>query len=1016
MMPEFPPFRLDIVNECLWRHTDETEDERLLLTPKAFGVLRHLVEHAGQLVTHRELLDAVWPQTAIEPQALKRNIFELRRALDDPPKTPRFIETVPRRGYRFIARVGAAPVEIPASVTLPRGAYLVGRDTVLADLRQSLRTAGTGWRQIVFITGEAGIGKTALVEEFQRQAAGLDHPVSIACGQCLEGFGSREAFYPVLEAIAQLMRGPHGTRIVETLATQAPTWLVQFPAYLKREHRETLRQEILGATRDRMLREICEALEAIPFGGTLMLVFEDLHWGDYSTIDFISALARRRSAANIMVVATYRPIDASESHHPLTSLKRDLRAHQLCSEIALQPLGEPDIVQYLTGGRPAADLPAGLAELVHRHSEGNPLFMVAVLDHFTGRRLVEQENGAWRLRSPLARIDLEVPESLRQLIEDQIERLGDDEQRILEVASIAGQSFTPVLSAASANLGPDSTDHRCEELARRGLFIRFAGTQELPDGTITQRYEFLHALYQEVLYRRQAPAHRAMRHRTLAEQIEVTYASRLNEVASELAHHFEHGFDWQRAVAYLRRSAAVCARRYAPSEATITLQRALTLAANLPETSRGQAETEILETLAGMYLVTFDERTVDVYQSLQARAAQYGLTATEVQALVRVAYPMSWSAAHGALDVLERALRLNANERDPLTRARTRAACLVRRIWISGWNADDATECRTALAEIRRSGDPVVVALHVVECAFIDFCSSAYRTVREEVLAARTTLLEAPDDHFYPSYGTWMSEFHMPWSLLLLGEWGEALNELDAGIALARRNADPYREQTLHLYRAWLQLHAMDFHGVRETCASVLPAFSDARSTPWRRLCRVLAAGAEGALGSHESALASLRSVQRDMAQHMVIHDWYCRLILQSILTDVLLEKGDLARAREAGEEFLAITAATPERTWQALAWEANARVELASANLQRARECIDQGLSTMTGFETPLAAWRVHAAAAELWQRLGDTETAKHHRQLGRATVLRLANSLARDTSVHTRFLSTPAVSSLLV
>jgi len=152
------------------------------------------------------------------------------------------------------------------------------------------------------------------------------------------------------------------------------------------------------------------------------------------------------------------------------------------------------------------------------------------------------------------------------------------------------------------------------------------------------------------------------------------------------------------------------------------------------------------------------------------------------------------------------------------------------------------------------------------------------------------------------------------------------------------------------------------------------------------------------------------------MAQHMVIHDWYCRLILQSILTDVLLEKGDLARAREAGEEFLAITAATPERTWQALAWEANARVELASANLQRARECIDQGLSTMTGFETPLAAWRVHAAAAELWQRLGDTETAKHHRQLGRATVLRLANSLARDTSVHTRFLSTPAVSSLLV
>jgi DNA-binding winged helix-turn-helix (wHTH) protein len=101
MMPEFPPFRLDTVNQCLWRRTDEAQDERILLTPKAFGILSHLVDHAGQLVTHRELLDAVWPQTAIEPQALKRTIFELRRALDDPPKKPRFIETLPRRGYRF---------------------------------------------------------------------------------------------------------------------------------------------------------------------------------------------------------------------------------------------------------------------------------------------------------------------------------------------------------------------------------------------------------------------------------------------------------------------------------------------------------------------------------------------------------------------------------------------------------------------------------------------------------------------------------------------------------------------------------------------------------------------------------------------------------------------------------------------------------------------------------------------------------------------------------------------------
>jgi hypothetical protein len=217
-------------------------------------------------------------------------------------------------------------------------------------------------------------------------------------------------------------------------------------------------------------------------------------------------------------------------------------------------------------------------------------------------------------------------------------------------------------------------------------------------------------------------------------------------------------------------------------------------------------------------------------------------------------------------------------------------------------------------------------------------------------------------------------------------EWGEALNELEAGIALARRNGDPYREQTLYLYRAWLQLHAMDFIGVRDICASILPAFGDPRSTPWRRLCRVLAAGAEAGLGKHESALEDLLAVQRDMAQHAVIHDWYCRLVLQSVLTDLLLAKGDLVRAREAGEAFLAITGATAERTWQALAWEANARIALASLDPHRAQECIGEALSTMNGFEVPLAAWRVHATAAELSERLGDTETAKHHRELARS------------------------------
>jgi DNA-binding winged helix-turn-helix (wHTH) protein len=1016
-MKEFPPFRLDLVNQCLWRRTGTAEDERILLAPKAFAVLRHLVEHAGQLVTQRELLDAIWPDTFIEPQAIKSHIFDIRRALGDPPKRPRFIETRPRRGYRFIAKVEDSSLPTTAAQTPRPASRLVGRDRAIGELHQCLRSALGGERQVVFITGEPGIGKTALAEEFQRQAAARHRSVRVACGQCVEGFGSKEAFYPMLEALGQLCRGGGGSKVVEILAAQAPTWLVQFPALLKPEHRETLQRELLGATRERMLREIGEALETIASGGPLLLLFEDLHWVDYSTVDLISRLARGRAPANLMLIATYRPADLALSDHPLKSLKPDLLARQLCHEIALEPLGEAEIGQYLTGDAAGAELPEGLAALVHRQSEGNPLFMVVALDHLRERRLIERQDGAWQLRHPLAQIAMEIPESLRQMIEAQIEGLSPEEQRVLEVASIAGVSFTPFVSAPAANLDPQNFEERCEALARRRHMVRLAAAQELPSGTIAQRYDFLHALYREVLYRRQAPAPRAMLHRRLAERLEAVFAPQLNELAPELAHHFEQGSDWPRAVRYLRLAADMAAQgyAYAPREATANLQHALDLAGKLPDAERAAAETEILDTLAGMYVVSFDMRAVDTYEALRARAVDYGLIDVEVRALIGMAYPLSYSSARQCLDLLERALRLSSAQRDSLTRARTRASCLVRRIWAGGWNADDVEECRKALVEIRRDGDRMVTAWHSMECNFLDWASSEYRDARLTATESLAVLMEGRGDNQYLSYAYWRSQFTLPWSLLFLGEWGEALREIDAGIAMVEKNGDRYRGQTLYLYRAWVQLHAMDFAGVYEICESVLPKLGEPAWSPWRRFAHVIAGSAEVGRGNHERALEHLLMAKGEMDRHQVIHDWYCRMLLQSALTDLWLTRGDLPRARKEGEAFLAVACTTAERTWQAMAWEANARIALESPDLEHARRCISNALSAMDGFEVPLAAWRVHATAAELSERLGDMGAAEHHRELGRDTILTLATSLPPEHPLRRTFLSTPSVSKLL-
>jgi DNA-binding winged helix-turn-helix (wHTH) protein len=364
-LKEFPPFRLDIANQCLWRRQERGGDERILLTPKAFGVLRHLVEHAGRLVTHDELLDAVWPATHVQPQAIKKLILDIRSVLGDPAGKPLFIETLHRRGYRFIANVNDGPVADLAIVTQPQRGKLVGREHPLGELRDCLGKALRDQRQIVFISGEPGIGKTALADEFQRQAGAEAAGIRIARGQCIEGYGGKEAYYPMLEALGQLCRGSEGEALVQILVAQAPTWLVQFPALVKREQRETLQREILVATRERMLREIGDALETLAAENPLLLVFEDLQWVDYATVDLISALARRRVPAKLMLIATKRPLDVVNPEHPLKSLNDELLVHQLCQEVVLQPLEEAEVAEYLAAESSQASPPEGLAKLLY---------------------------------------------------------------------------------------------------------------------------------------------------------------------------------------------------------------------------------------------------------------------------------------------------------------------------------------------------------------------------------------------------------------------------------------------------------------------------------------------------------------------------------------------------------------------------------------------------------------------------------------------------------------------------
>jgi predicted ATPase len=232
----------------------------------------------------------------------------------------------------------------------------------------------------------------------------------------------------VLEALGRLCRAAEGQRLIALLAQHAPTWLTQMPALVSATELEALQPKTAGVTRERMLRELAEAVEVLTAEHPLVLWLEDLHWCDHSTLDWLSFLARRRERARILVIGSYRPVEVIVREHPLWTVKQDLHVHGQCEELALGLLSEAAVGEYLAqrfpsydcGGaerRPLADArdsvrTAGLprlAHVIHRRTDGNPLFMVTVVNALPTQEGRNSGTELWELQDDLEQAAATIP-------------------------------------------------------------------------------------------------------------------------------------------------------------------------------------------------------------------------------------------------------------------------------------------------------------------------------------------------------------------------------------------------------------------------------------------------------------------------------------------------------------------------------------------------------------------------------------------------------------------------------
>jgi DNA-binding winged helix-turn-helix (wHTH) protein/predicted ATPase len=955
----FSSFRLDLRGGQLTR-----AGAPIALRPKTWAVLVHLAARPGILVTKEELLDAIWPDVAVTPDTLTKSIGELRLALGDDSANPGFIATVHRRGFRFIA----APSEAAASDAAPPVWHagdagvrpFVGRTAEIRQLAERFSSAAAGQRQMVFVTGPAGVGKTTLVDTFLDRPAlhGANPPVWIARGTGVEQYGPGEPYMPVLKAVERLAHRTDGDRLVTLLRRTAPTWLAQMP-WLIADDAEALRESLQAARAERMLREFAALIEALTADLTLVLVLEDLHWSDPATVDLLTLLAERREPARLLVIGTYRPAEIAVHEHALGNAVRVMQLRRQCTELPVHELTEADVCGYLAARFPGAQLPPALARRLHAHTDGNPLFVASVVDHMLSRGWILDTAPGWSFVGNAAMLDLGLPDDARRMIETQLESLTPADRALLEAASVVGLEFAAQTVAAPLRCELEDVETRCEMLARPQRFLRFAGSGDWSDGSSALHYAFTHELFRRSVYERIPAGRRQRLHQRIGATLEAAYGERATDFASELAIHFEQGGDYARALHYLGAAAERARRRFASREAISYLEAAIDLSARVPGTAeRDRRELELRLALAPTLSDLHGFASREVSSNCERAHELCREVGTPVQ-LFHILYALCHAYA----------VRVDA----------IRAPALTKEL-------DDLAR-RLGTPEHRLLADGILARTAMLFGRFMETCR-----IMEGPLSEQLRGEAAAGSHGYgadPVIGT-----HCSYALALwfLGHTDRARSTMRASMAASTAAGIPPFTQAAALgHSIILAMLCRNPAKVRQFADQLAVFTKEYEFGYWSAMTGALAGWARVQTGEIDAGIAGLEQARAELAATGA--RLFSTYVL-AFLSEAHLRAGDIVAGLAAADEGLQIAETTLDRSYWPELWRLKGELLLADSGTEpqtsggvaegigsswaAAEECLLRGLDLAREFEARSLELRAATSLARAWNARGRVADAR--------------------------------------
>jgi class 3 adenylate cyclase/tetratricopeptide (TPR) repeat protein len=485
---------------------------------------------------------------------------------------------------RWAPRVADASVPLPARLARGEGSVFVGRVAQQARLDEALKHADvTAEQQVLLISGEAGIGKTTLVSKFADDA--FTGGAIVLYGRCDEDLSI--PYQPWVEALTHLVDYAPDDLLAEHVAERGADLLTLVPTLRRRvpsvpparaSDPETERHLMFGAVVDLLSRA-----SATP---SLVLVLDDLHWADRTTLQLLRHVAAASVPLRLLVLGTFRDTDLG-ANHPLAELLAALHREPSVERLALGGFDDLELLELMetAAGRVMSEDGMVLRDELLEETDGNPFFVVEILRHLAETGAITQEFGDWTVPNTLRTTGL--PVSVREVVGRRVERLGDDAAKTLATAAVIGRDFDLQLLARVVDVDEERLLDVLDEALQAFIIAEAPGAQE--------RYTFVHALIQRTLYDDLSTARRRRLHRRIASALEELPGSRTDRVR-ELARHWYEATqpeDTPRAYEYAVAAGDDAQAHLAPDEAVRWFAQALELVDRVDEGQAARTRTLI---------------------------------------------------------------------------------------------------------------------------------------------------------------------------------------------------------------------------------------------------------------------------------------------------------------------------------------------------------------------------------------------------------------------------------------